>query len=388
MVIFDFCFSVIGMTPRTVVETLWRNIPEAARECFEESHLTAMVSALSLEPAEEIRATCAAFMKRIRQVNHLRGLDYAPQRSEEWLNQRKNLLTASDLASALNKGKFCTRSALLKKKAEARRPAAPVPEEAPPPVTAGLPAFKSPALAWGTMFEPMIARIYSEMNNDIELYEFGLVQHPTLTCFGASPDGITELGRMLEIKCPWRRVIEPGVVPEQYMLQIQGQLAVCGLDECDYLEVVMEDIPDEETYYRLVDAKETHAHGVIVELQASKEQSSNDQHYEYSPPKLTPKKAYQWAKKNIQKWIAQDPTINIMRIRPWKMKAMNLVPVAFDGTLWDSLVPLIRQFWADVEEKTLDVPVAPTTTTAGADEPKVTRPRKQKKFSYRDDDDA
>jgi hypothetical protein len=52
---------------------------------------------------------------------------------------------------------------------------------------------------------------------------------------GASPDGITEDGVMVEIKCPWRRKIN-GEIPLQYYYQIQGQLAVCALEECDYFE--------------------------------------------------------------------------------------------------------------------------------------------------------
>ena len=52
---------------------------------------------------------------------------------------------------------------------------------------------------------------------------------------GASPDGITKDGIMLEIKCPYTRVMN-GTVPPQYWAQVQGQLEVCGLDMCDYLE--------------------------------------------------------------------------------------------------------------------------------------------------------
>lgn len=378
------------MTTKVLLETLWRNIPETARECFEDSHLISMLTSIykhtpssAIPSVDEIKTTVTSFIKRIRQVQHLRELVYAPQRSEEWLNQRKNLLTASDLASALNKGKFSSRSALLKKKVEARQP----PPSTPPlPNTTGSNGggFKNQAMSWGTMFEPMISRIYSEINQDITLYEFGLVQHPTLSCFGASPDGITELGKMVEIKCPWRREIQSGEVPEHYMLQIQGQLAVCGLDECDYIEVVMEDIPDEETYLRLVDAGETHGHGVIIEIQTSQDQNTGDQRYEYSPAKLTPRKAYRWAKKCVQRWIEKDPNVNIMRIRPWKMKAMNLVPVTFDATLWESIVPQIQQFWKEVEEKTLEIPTSDTKIEAMAS---PSRQRKTKKFMYRDDPD-
>ena len=40
---------------------------------------------------------------------------------------------------------------------------------------------------------------------------------------------------MLEIKCPTSRDIT-GFVPEYYHAQVQGQLEVCGLEYCDFLE--------------------------------------------------------------------------------------------------------------------------------------------------------
>ena len=43
------------------------------------------------------------------------------------------------------------------------------------------------------------------------------------------------IGRMLEIKCPKSRVIT-GFIPEVYRAQIQGQLEVCDLEYCDFLE--------------------------------------------------------------------------------------------------------------------------------------------------------
>lgn len=369
-------------TVQRLMETLWRAIPKSARECFEASHLTQMVQAAvvhipGMNP-DSVPGIVDAFFTRLRHVERLRNLTYAPQRSEAWLNQRKNLLTASDLASALNKGKFSSRAALLKKKIEARRPVPVIPDtDANTNANANGGGYKCAAMSWGTMFEPMISRIYSEMNGDIELYEFGLVPHPTLTCFGASPDGITELGKMVEIKCPWRREIKMGDVPEQYMLQIQGQLSVCGLDECDYIEVVMEDLESKEAYLRLVGEHETHAHGVILELQTAEEQLNGSQHYEYSPARLTPTEAYAWATTYIRTRLQTEPYLNIARLRPWKMKAYNLVTVAFDAPLWETLVPQIEKFWKEVEDGTTTTPSSPTSS----------RPRKAKKeYTYRDDE--
>ena len=63
----------------------------------------------------------------------------------------------------------------------------------------------------------------------VEVFEFGILRHPTIECLGASPDGISDIGIMLEIKCPWKRK-KTETIPEQYYYQIQGQLDVCSLD--------------------------------------------------------------------------------------------------------------------------------------------------------------
>lgn len=376
------------------IETLWCSLPEAAQDALDEAALEKRVRCGLPEASQtELKSAIWDFMRRIRCLRGFRQMTFAPQRSAEWLELRKNLLTASDLASALGKGKFITRPKLIQSKAEARRPISLAPPLgvvfAPPPLAPK--PYKSPALSWGTMFEPMIARIYSEKHNDIHLYEFGLIRHPTLTCFGASPDGITETGKMVEIKCPWKRAIKAGEVPEQYYLQIQGQLSVCQLEQCDYIEVVMDDIPDEAAYYERVAADATHAHGVILEYQTAEDTTNDRVSYEYSPAKLTPTEAYAWAMQWVRDRLS-DPTLHVMRVRPWRMTNMNLVPVSYDPDLWDTLVPQIQQFWNEVEEKTRMPGVLNESydaSEAGKAEvptkPKVSRPRKTAKYAYRDD---
>lgn len=155
-----------------------------------------------------------------------------PQRTPEWYVARESMITASDFAQALELGKFGTRRELFEKKCG----------HVPPR------AFDAscPPLRWGIMFEPVACKIYSALNANVEIHEFGLLRHPDprTPFLGASPDGISENGIMIEIKCPWRRRID-GTVPLQYYLQIQGQLSVTGLRECDYFEVEFDELRDE-----------------------------------------------------------------------------------------------------------------------------------------------
>ena len=65
--------------------------------------------------------------------------------------------------------------------------------------------------------------------------------HPKYPYIGASPDGINVdstsglYGRMLEIKNPTTREIT-GIPKEEYWVQMQLQMEVCGLNHCDFLE--------------------------------------------------------------------------------------------------------------------------------------------------------
>jgi putative phage-type endonuclease len=141
------------------------------------------------------------------------------QRTPAWYDARKLVITASDFAQALGDGKFGSQDQFIKKKCGYE-------EE----------VFNAscPPLKWGTMFEPVASEVYS-MRNKMVLHEFGLLKHPSITHLAASPDGINDCGIMVEIKCPFKRKIN-GEVPLQYLYQIQAQLDVCGLEECDYFE--------------------------------------------------------------------------------------------------------------------------------------------------------
>lgn len=152
------------------------------------------------------------------------------QRTPEWYARRQDLLTASDAASALDippykSFKGSSRQELLTKKLDNT-------------------PLKSLFLAHGVRYEPeACAKIAEALGEPI--LEFGLLVHPDLPWLGASPDGVTHSGKMIEIKCPLKRTIDPGHVPHHYYPQVQIQLEVCDLDIalfCQYKPDEMLDI--------------------------------------------------------------------------------------------------------------------------------------------------
>ena len=228
------------------------------------------------------------------------------QKTEEWYNIRLNMLTASDTYAGIREYKSLIRKKALKNNVH----------------------FSSPALYWGVAFEPVACKLYSLLNNKVKVYEFGLIPYDEYENYGASPDGITELGIMLEIKCPITREIKDDSIPAPYYAQMQGQMAVCNLEECDFAEFAFEEI-------NVVDFLQLDRKifcGMIVEKE--------DGSFEYSRLKEDPNIAYM---KHID--------LSAKKIIYWKIKKYNIQRVKFDKELWyNDYLPKIKNFWKKVEE--------------------------------------
>ena len=276
----------------------------------------------------------AAIKQYRSELKVLLQLPLMKQRTAEWFEARKTRLTASDLYDAVKGGNVSIR--LAKKKANI--------------VVDNINYNAIPALKWGTMFEPMATRSYSQKMNDIVIHDFGLICDTDNKHFGASPDGINELGIMLEIKCPYSRKIIDGVIPDKYRMQIQGQLAVCKLKECDYIECIFKSIEDEEDYLKL---DNTVKHGVIAEFYNSK----GEYVYYYSEPNKTPKECLEEITNNRDNYIkdysnanAANASLKFSKYTYWKLDEMIIQRVIFNANEWVNIIPKINAFWETVEE--------------------------------------
>lgn len=303
-------------------------------------------------------------VKDIKQVPLLQKIALVPQRSPEWFDLRQNRLTASDLAQALNKGKFGTRKQLLEKKAF--------------PEKVVFDNFMAP-LKWGVMFEEMGMRCYNQSVNKARIFEFGLIPNKEIKCFGASPDGITETGIMVEMKCPFKRKCTNDV-PEQYFLQIQGQLATCHLTYCDYVECYFEVYHDLSEYSMNCKEMNTINHGIILEFT----DADNNYKYEYSPEYYTSTQCIQWANENVSITLKNNNGFTFVKMTPFKLTNMFHTRVAFNKPLWDSLVPEIYKFWEEVEKLRVDgLPDVPIVEK----KPKKTIELVREKYKFIEDSD-
>jgi len=254
-------------------------------------------------------------------LNELLKQPQIKQRTPEWFKLRENRLTASDLYEAVKNP-----VSLAKKKLK----------------TTTFNSSAVPALKWGTMFELMAIRIYSNLKNK-RIHEFGLIINDEIENFGASPDGITEDGIMIEIKCPYSRKIKNGNIPEKYYYQMQGQLAVCKLTNCDYIECEFECFDNEDEYINnVIDIDNNYSHGIIVEKKEKTEFV-----YNYS-------KENQNYKENIDEM--NEYLNNNYKLNYWKLKSINIQEVIFDENKWNNeIIHKIKDFYSIyMKEKELD----------------------------------
>ena len=148
--------------------------------------------------------------------------EYAAQRSEEWLALRGKMLTASDAATAIGVNSYEKPDGLILKKF-------------------GYNKFEgNEATEHGNKYENIARDIYCERYNEVA-HEIGLHPHPLYNWLGGSPDGITESGKLLEIKCPLRRKITDEV-PVHYMPQLQLLMEILNLEECDFIQYKPEEL--------------------------------------------------------------------------------------------------------------------------------------------------
>ena len=160
-------------------------------------------------------------------------MDESPQGSDEWLNARAGVITASAMSKVIAKGRgnqpSKVRQDYMLQLASERLIGRAVTEE----------NFSTYWMQRGNELEPQ-ARAWYGIKKRRTVHEMGLIYLDESRTIGASVDGLVgDSERLLEIKCPKLSThigyIMDGVCPAQYVPQVQGQMWVTGLDVCDFM---------------------------------------------------------------------------------------------------------------------------------------------------------
>ena len=306
--------------------------------------ITQYIASKINEKKEELEKRFEKKKNIIEKVKGLKNLELPEQRSKEWFEMRDTMLTASSLADALGKGHFKTREALLIEKTSKEPPK----------------RFGNAITEWGVKYEQVATTFYENINK-LKIIEFGLIPHPELKVFGASPDGICDIdspedyiGRMLEIKCPPKRQFT-SEVPEHYWMQMQGQLASCDLEECDFLQVKLEeynsvteyndDIYEENGIIKEGVSSDNLPKGLLLAFISSKN-GDTTYHYEYCEFYKSYDELKAWSFDIISNHSNNYDTIVE---NWWKISRYECTLVGRDRKWWTITMSEILNFWEDVE---------------------------------------
>ena len=307
-------------------------------------------------------------------VDKLRKIKFDRQGSPEWFAQRGKAITASSAAELLVKDKTCDpyikefniidfRKSSGKTCAYNSRI-----DYYTKKCDIGTPFTGSPATRWGVKYEQVATHIY-EFKNNIEIVEFGLINHPNISWLAASPDGITPDGMMLEIKCPYSRKIT-GIPPLNYWIQVQIQLEVTDLEECDFEECTFYQYEDKYDYYassyknartwyikdsisdtETYRTKDNKIKGVIGEIQ--RKGTNNNYEYEYIYPKInqnidaTEKEIWQIFN---NEWKNKDEGYIFNKMVYWRLDVYSCVTIKRSREWFTSVKNRFKSCWNEILE--------------------------------------
>ena len=264
------------------------------------------------------------------QVSYLKTLPQHEQKSEEWYAMRLTMLSASDWGTILGDNPYSKQDQVLLKKC-------------------GQDNFMTnAAMQWGNKYEDVAIAIYEHRNN-VKVYDFGCIRHPSLSFLGASPDGISTDGVMLEIKCPTSRQIT-GIPPKYYWCQVQGQLEVCELDRCDFLECKLKEYEEGETEYINDNFNGDHRYcsngkekGVVVEF-FNKETKSFV--YKYSSVCIIGDDLDNWKEKMIKNYVNENIILSSFDF--WYLEEISCVPIYRNQEWFNEAKIILEEFWLKV----------------------------------------
>ncbi len=306
-------------------------------------------SALSIftREAENLGWKQLSLEQRKAKVKHIQESPQIPQRSEEWYRNYGKVLTASEFSALFLQNK--RRKDLVYSKA---RPS----QDMTTNYRTACPTEEMNAIGWGIRFEPVV-KLLLEHKEKWTIYEPGRLNHPTNTHLAASPDGVIassghaeQVARLVEIKCPYSRALG-GEIPSDYWIQMQIQMEVCDIDECEYVECdFVSRRAKQETN---PDLSETTYQGVIFLL---KEIVEDDEPFEYR---------YIYSEIGSQDRPPIPEGFECLEAIPWGLKRLHRVLVQRDRHWYTSTLPWQEAFWNDVEKvrKGDDLPQTPVKPT-------------------------
>ncbi len=260
-------------------------------------------------------------------LDYLKGIYQPEQKTQDWYTFRHDHITASNAWKAL--GTTASKNQLIYEKC----------------ISLNTEKYKSSLvetpMSWGNKYEYLTSCIYEEKNNTI-ISSFGCIAHPTYSFLAASPDGIVtgenNYGRMIEIKNVVSREIT-GIPKKDYYIQMQLQMEVCDLEECDFVETKFTEYDTEADY----NADTTSKKGVILVFI----NTENEYVYKYMPFTIT----------DYDSWMDNtfaETKMTWFKNIYWKLDVYSCVLVKRQREWFRAVVPEFISIWETIQAERIN----------------------------------
>lgn len=266
-------------------------------------------------------------------IQYLKNVPQPDQRTDEWYHFRHRYLTASSLWKAF--GTQRAQNELIYNKCR------PIDVEKYKSVNTESP------MHWGQKYEDVSIQWYSNKYTTT-VSEFGCIPHPSISYLAASPDGINTdeksdlYGRMLEVKNIVNREIT-GIPKSDYWIQMQLQMEVCDLNECDFLETRFKEYEHSKAFHADGDfskTKDGRPKGVIMMFNRD-----GVPLYEYMPYGVTEDEFIKWENSMFEKHSA----ITWVRNDYWYLDEVSCVLVLRNKMWFKHASSILCELWTVIE---------------------------------------
>ncbi len=267
-------------------------------------------------------------------IEKLRAVPQHEQRTREWYEDRWNMISASSAWKAL--ASDAHKNSIIYEKCT------PLNTEKYASVNVDSPFH------WGQKYEPLSIIIYEDKYKT-KVEDFGCIPHPDFPNVGASPDGIntdpesTRYGRMVEVKNRFSESVPiTGNPKEEYWIQMQMQMNVCNLNECDFLETRFKEYASSAEFYADGDTFQRTADGKMKGIYLCF-QKEGMPHYEYPPLYLSQEEYETWQDKTIDEKGKDD--FEWISCIHWYMDKYSCVLVFRNRKWFDLAIKKINDVW-------------------------------------------
>ena len=272
-----------------------------------------------------------------KKIEYLRSIPQPEQRTNEWYLFRHKFLTASSIWKAF--GSQSSQNQLIHDKCK--------------PIN--IDKYKAvsidSAMHWGNKYEPVSISIYEQKYNTT-ISDFGCIPHKNITFIAASPDGINTLdtsdryGRMLEVKNIVNREIN-GIPKTEYWIQMQMQMEVCNLNECDFLETRFTEYEEYDDFQKDGDlfniSDDGQPKGIIIYFI-----KEGQPFYEYMPLTISTNEEFnQWEEMIMEKYS----DLSWMKNMYWKLNEISCVLILRNKAWFKAAEPIVTELWNTIQQE-------------------------------------